>query len=129
VVIALREIAARRPFRAAGDFLVSPTYVPDLVHATLDLLIDDAAAVWHLANRGGVSWAELARRAVTLAGLDPALVVECSGASLGWAAPRPAFSVLGSERGQLLPDLDDALTRYMRDRRPEGDSAAGERPR
>ena len=124
VVIALREIAARRPFRAAGDFLVSPTYVPDLVHATLDLLIDDAAAVWHLANRGGVSWAELARRAVMLAGLDPALVVECSGASLGWAAPRPAFSVLGSERGQLLPDLDDALARYMRDRLPDGDSAA-----
>ena len=30
--------------------MVSPTYVPDLVHASLDLLIDGEHGLWHLAN-------------------------------------------------------------------------------
>ena len=34
-------------------------------------------------------------------------------AALGLAAPRPLWSVLGSERGSLLPSLDDALGRYL----------------
>ena len=40
VTIALRELAAGRPFVAAEDAVISPTYVPDLVNASLDLLID-----------------------------------------------------------------------------------------
>ena len=55
--------------------MVSPTYVPDLVDASLDLLIDGEAGIWHLANRGSVTWAELGREAAALAGLDPSLVL------------------------------------------------------
>ena len=33
-------------------------------------------------------------------------------AELGLRAPRPRYSALGSERGVLLPELDDALARY-----------------
>ena len=43
-----------------SDYVVSPTYVPDLVHANLDLLLDDARGIWHLANPGAVTWSELA---------------------------------------------------------------------
>ncbi len=32
---------------------------------------------------------------------------------LGLAAPRPRYSVLGSERGMLLPPLEKALTQYI----------------
>jgi dTDP-4-dehydrorhamnose reductase len=32
------------------------------------------------------------------------------------AAPRPLYSVLASERGQLLPSLEEALTRYLNER-------------
>ncbi len=109
---ALRTLAAGQRVTAAGDVVVSPTYVPDLVHAALDLLIDGERGVWHLANVGAVSWAELARRGAVLAGFDPAQVNEQSSVTLGWTAPRPRYSVLGSERGQLLPSLDDALVRY-----------------
>ncbi|MGI4881446.1 MAG: hypothetical protein ACRYG4_28625 [Janthinobacterium lividum] len=38
---------------------MSPTYIPDLVDATLDLLIDGEVGVWHLSNPGRVSWLEL----------------------------------------------------------------------
>lgn len=69
-----RELALRQ-----HDDGVAPTYIPDLVHACLDLLIDRERGIWHLANP---------------------------------AAPgRPQ---LGSERGRLLPPLDDALQRYLR---------------
>mgnify|MGYP003289203995 CR=1 FL=1 len=59
---------------AADDQLVSPTYVPDLVQAALNLLIDDERGVWHVANRGAVSWAGFAQMVAEAAGLDAALV-------------------------------------------------------
>lgn len=112
VTIALRELAAGRTFTAADDTVISPTYVPDLVHGTLDLLIDGESGVWHLANQGAVTWLELAQQAASLAGIEPAGLVGQSTASLGLAAPRPSYGVLGSERGLMLPPLKDALTRY-----------------
>jgi dTDP-4-dehydrorhamnose reductase len=39
--------------------------------------------------------------------------------SLGRTARRPRYSVLGSERGGLMPTLEDALQRYVRERRVE----------
>ena len=111
----LRSLASRRTFRAADDALVSPTYVPDLVHAALDLLIDDERGIWHLANCGATTWADFARRAAEAADLDASLVEGCPTASLNLAAARPLYSVLASERGALLPTLDDALSRYVRE--------------
>ncbi len=113
VTRALRELSSGQFVHAADDAVVSPTYVPDLVHAALDLLIDGESGIWHLANAGDISWAALARRAAALAGLDPALVIGVPTAALGLAAPRPAFSALGSERGNLMPSLDSALGRYI----------------
>ena len=116
VTVALRALATGIPVDAAGDLVVSPTYVPDLVHAALDLLIDGERGIWHLANRGAVTWAELARRAACMAGLDASLVRECSHDALGLVAPRPAFVALDSARGSLMPSLEDALGRYVRTR-------------
>lgn len=116
VTVALRALAAGERFAAADDATVSPTYVPDLVNATLDLLIDGEGGIWHLANQGALSWAELARRAADMAGLDASLIEARATNSLGLAAARPAFAALASERGMLLPPLEDALSRYLRER-------------
>ncbi|MEW5930668.1 MAG: family 1 glycosylhydrolase [Gemmatimonadota bacterium] len=116
VTVALRALAAGRPFAAADDATVSPTYVPDLAHAALDLLVDGERGIWHLASPGAVTWAELARRAAALAGLDPARVEGRPTAALGLPAPRPLYGVLGSARGVLLPPLEDALARYFEER-------------
>ncbi|MGZ8219989.1 family 1 glycosylhydrolase [Methylomagnum sp.] len=112
----LAALAAGLPWLAAEDAVVSPTYVPDLVNAALDLLIDGEAGLWHLANAGALSWVDLARRAALGAGLDPGRVIPRSRSELGWAAPRPAYSALASERGSLMPPLDEALARYLRAR-------------
>jgi len=114
VTVAIRELSVGREFVAASDSIVSPTYVPDLVNASLDLLIDNERGIWHLANTGVISWYELARQAAARSGLDAARVVPRTTAELGLAAARPAYSVLGSERSAgLLPTLEDALERYF----------------
>ena len=110
---ALSSIAEEKPVEAADDMVVSPTYVPDLVNAVLDLLLDGERGIWHLANRGDTSWAEFARRGARAAGLNPEFVVGVPAAALGQAARRPVYSALGSGRGSLLPSLDHAIARYV----------------
>lgn len=113
VTIALRTLASGQDFVAAADATISPTYVPDLVNATLDLLIDGECGIWHLANSCAIAWADLARRVATLAGLDTSRIHARPTKDLGWLAPRPTYSVLSSERGILLPTIDHALDRYF----------------
>ncbi|HEY9906760.1 MAG TPA: family 1 glycosylhydrolase [Thermosynechococcaceae cyanobacterium] len=120
LTVALRALTTHNRFVAADDAVVSPTYVPDLVHATLDLLIDDEVGVWHLANQGAIDWADLARNVAGRAGLAQANVESCSTKSLGLTAARPSYSVLGSERGILLPSLEVAIDRYFQDRKETG---------
>jgi dTDP-4-dehydrorhamnose reductase len=106
-----------RPFYAASDITVSPTYVPDLVNAALDLLIDGEHGIWHVANSGGVTWAEFARLAAIKAGRDPAAVKPRPARTLGFVAPRPSFTALTSERGSFMAPFEDSLDRCFRDMR------------
>jgi dTDP-4-dehydrorhamnose reductase len=100
---------------AALDAIVSPTYVVDLVNATLDLLIDAESGIWHLTNGGGLSWAALAQRVAVLTHLPGELVQPVPLHTLGHAARRPRYAVLASERGRIMPSLADALDRYLHD--------------
>jgi dTDP-4-dehydrorhamnose reductase len=115
VTAALTSLTEDRTFAAADDVTISPTYVPDLVNASLDLLIDDERGIWHLANPCELTWAELARRVATLAGLDASLVDARPLETLSPLALRPAYGALGSCRGWLLPPLENALSRYLRE--------------
>jgi len=108
----LRALTANQPFAAADDLVISPTYVPDLTGAVLDLMIDGERGLRHLANAGAVSWAEFARRLAVALGLDPDLVEGRPAASFGWAAARPAHAALATQCGQMMPDLDDAIARF-----------------
>lgn len=124
VTQSVRALAADQTISAADDTLISPTYVPDLVHACLDLLLDGADGIWHLANAGAISWADLARQAAQRIGLDAGRVLGCPTSTLGLRARRPQFSVLGSQRGTLLPALENALDRYVHEAQPIARSAA-----
>jgi len=113
VTVALRTLARGDVFRAIDDIVVSPTYVPDLVNAALDLLIDGEQGLWHLVNDGSVSWAELVRHAARLAKVSTVQLQPDSWRTFQLAARRPSFSVLASERGIVMPNLEDALARYV----------------
>ncbi|WP_324675709.1 SDR family oxidoreductase [Hymenobacter sp. GOD-10R] len=109
----LRAGHGKQAFEAANDVLISPTYVPDLVNVSLDLLIDEERGVWHLANQGAYTWADLARLAADMASLDTSFVVPRSMQALGLPAARPIYSVLGSKQGQLLPASEERLHRCV----------------
>jgi dTDP-4-dehydrorhamnose reductase len=123
VVLALRELRAGRRFAAARDATVSPTYVPDLVSAGLDLLIDGERGVWHLATPGALTWDALARRAAELAGVDASGLDAVATADLRLSAPRPLYTALASERGWPMPPLQDALGRFVREHPSFGERA------
>lgn len=128
VTTALRALARGEPFLAAADAVFSPSYAPTLVDASLDLLIDDEAGLWHLACAGEASWAELARRAARGAGLDESLVRPLPLAELALPAPRPPYSALTSARGRLMPTLDEALDRYHAACERQAGESGGGRP-
>jgi dTDP-4-dehydrorhamnose reductase len=113
VTLALNALAAGSSFTAASDATVTPTYVPDLVDVSLDLLIDEERGIWHLAHPEPVTWAELALKAAGMAAIDAGRLQALPSARLGHTAPRPAYSALCSERAHLMPALDDALSRYL----------------
>ncbi|HUS64459.1 MAG TPA: sugar nucleotide-binding protein [Kofleriaceae bacterium] len=125
VAVVQSSLAVGRPVRAAHDLIVSPTYVPDLVNAVLDLLIDEEEGIWHVANLGAVSWAELALRSAARLELRTSLIQPCRAAELSFAAARPTYSALGSERAVLLPTLEDALARYVGEREANPHPVAG----
>jgi dTDP-4-dehydrorhamnose reductase len=97
----------------AEDVFISPTYLPDLVNASLDLLIDREKGIWHLTNKGETTWADLAFRVADKKQLDDGLINRKPMEMMNWRAPRPRFSVLKSEKGILLPSLDNALNRFF----------------
>ena len=107
--------------------------MPHLVHAALDLLIDGEHGIWHLANRGAVTWAKLAHMAAEAVHADRRLIHAVSSAELAQRAPRPRYAALTSERGTLMPTLADALQCYVSDSAEaasddlaRGNAAAGE---
>jgi dTDP-4-dehydrorhamnose reductase len=116
VTQALDALGNGRPFAAAADQVVTPTYVPDLVHTCLDLLIDRECGVWHLTSGTAMTWAELAQQACAAAGVDASGLELRTGAELGNRAARPRNSAMSSERGMLLPSFQDALGRYLHER-------------
>src|SRR5204862_1118948 len=83
--------------------------------------------VWHLAADGDCTWAELAEAVFAEAGLD-CRVRRITTAELGRPAPRPAYSVLRSERPDAprLPHWREGL-RACLDRLGEPGTAQGAR--
>jgi len=75
-----------------------PTFVDDLVRATLAAIESGATGVLHLTNQGETTWYGLAIEIATLAGYDPGLVTPITSNDLEQPALRPANSVLDSER-------------------------------
>jgi len=93
--------AERDEVAVVDDQVGCPTYVGHLAEATKELL-DRPYGTWHVAAAGECTWAELARAIFDEAGLS-CRVRPISTEELARPAPRPAYSVLRSER-------DDAPT-------------------
>jgi dTDP-4-dehydrorhamnose reductase len=95
--------------RVVADQRGSPTYVGHLGEATARL-VGLPQGTWHLAADGECTWAEFAEAIFEEAGVA-CRVQLISTAELGRPAPRPAYSVLRSERQEAprLPHWREGL--------------------
>lgn len=89
----------RGTVRVVTDQVGAPTWSHDLA----DLVVRVVAAevpggVLHATAGGRTSWFDFAREVVAAAGLPPSCVQPTTSEELAFAAPRPAFSVLGHDR-------------------------------
>jgi len=114
----LMALARGEHVLVANDIKFSMTSLPDFVHATLDLLIDGECGLWHLANLGATTPEEALRLTADLMRVDTSLLKGVPLWALRRPALRPRFRALASERGQLLPSLEEAVRRYAREAPP-----------
>jgi dTDP-4-dehydrorhamnose reductase len=98
--------------RVVDDQVGSPTFTGHLAEALLRLAETEEHGVHHMAASGSCSWFEFAREIFARAGVDTR-VEPCSTEEFPRPAPRPAYSVLGSERGHSLPDWREGLDAYL----------------
>jgi dTDP-4-dehydrorhamnose reductase len=92
------KLTRNGPVSVVDDQRGRPTLADDLARVTLDAIDHGATGVLHLANEGVTTWFGLAREIAAIAGLDPERVSPCTTAEFPRPAPRPADSVLNSER-------------------------------
>jgi dTDP-4-dehydrorhamnose reductase len=107
----LRLGAERDEVAVVDDQRGTPTFVGHLAAATRELVDGDLPhGLWHLAADGDCTWADFADAIFEEARLD-VRVRRISTAELERPAPRPAYSVLRSERAGAprLPHWRDGL--------------------
>ena len=110
-----RLAAERDELRVVSDQIGCPTFTGDLAQALLELAQTRPLGVLHVAAAGECSWCEFASEIVAASGAD-CRVSPCTTEEFPRPAPRPAYSVLGSEREDLAPALPhwrDGLAAYL----------------
>jgi dTDP-4-dehydrorhamnose reductase len=109
--------AERDEVRVVGDQVGCPTWTGYLAPALVEIAERRAEGIHHLAGGGRCSWSELATEVFRVAGADCA-VVPVTSEEFPRPAPRPAWSVLGSERdGALtLPPWAEHVAAYLHER-------------
>ena len=114
IIAALR---AGEPARVFVDRVVTPSYVEDVVTATLALVRRQAApGLYHCVNSGATTWHDLGVEIARQLGVTPHLVpVRVADVSL--PAPRPTYCALSNAKlagaGATMPTWQDAVRRYL----------------
>lgn len=100
-----------------SDQVGTPTYTRHLAAAIAELIETDEFGVHHVSAAGECSWFDFAQEIFDVAGCE-CRVMAGTTAMLDRPAPRPPYSVLGSERhgAPVLPDWHEGLRQYLRER-------------
>lgn len=110
----LRLAQEREAVQVVEDQVGCPTWTGHLAPALLGLLEREVGGLIHLAGTGAISWNGFAREIFRQAEL-PCRVEPATTAQTARPAPRPGWSVLESERGDVIPmpDWRDGLAGYL----------------
>jgi dTDP-4-dehydrorhamnose reductase len=110
----LRLADEREAVQVVDDQTGSPTWSGHLAPAVMGLLERDVAGLVHLTGGGAVSWNGFAKEIFRQAERD-CRVDTATSAQMARPAERPAWSVLESERAEVvpMPDWRDGLAGYL----------------
>ena len=110
----LRLAGERDEVTVVDDQVGCPTYTGHLATALVEIAERELTGILHVAGGGQCSWHDLAAAAFDATGAQVTLK-RGSTADLGRPAPRPAYSVLVSEREDAprLPDWRDGLAAHL----------------
>jgi dTDP-4-dehydrorhamnose reductase len=110
----------RDELKVVNDQVGRPTYTGHLAQGLVELAGTNAYGIHHLTGGGDeCSWFDFATEIFRQADLD-VRTIPCTTGEFPRPAPRPAYSVLGSERPDAirLPDWRDGLAAYLALREP-----------
>ena len=110
----LRLGAERDEVSVVDDQVGSPTYAGHLARALVEIADKRLAGIHHVAGGGRCTWYDLAVAAYEATGTE-CVVHRTTAARFGRPAPRPAFSVLRTERDDTprLPPWEEGLHAYL----------------
>jgi len=90
-----------KTINVVSDQKGSPTYTKDLAKA-IKKLVDingcESKGIYHISNKGEISWCDYAKEILKLAGVNNLEVVPISGEKYGRSAKRPSYSVLDNSK-------------------------------
>jgi dTDP-4-dehydrorhamnose reductase len=114
VATMLRLAGERESVQVVSDQVGCPTWTGHLAPALVGLLERQVSGLVHLAGGGHASWNAFAQEIFRQAEL-PCRVEPATSAEMARQAPRPAWSVLATERDEVLalPDWRDGLAGYL----------------
>jgi dTDP-4-dehydrorhamnose reductase len=100
------------------DRVVSPSFVHDVVDASLHLLRTGAPfGLYHCVNSGHATWFEVGREIARLLGKPESSLTPVHVKDVALPASRPAFAALSNARlahaGFVMPSWQDAIARYL----------------
>ena len=115
----LRQAKEKKVLSIVNDQIGSPTYSVDLSRAISVLIHSDARGIFHVANSDLCSWYTFGQAILKLSGRVGVRVIPISSKELGRPAPRPAYSVLNTQKmkretGMTLRPWSEALKDYLR---------------
>jgi len=113
----LKAAETRDEVEVVTDQIGSPTFAGHLSSALLDLAASDATGIFHTAGGGQCSWHALTVELYRAAGLT-VHVNETTAEKFQRPAPRPAWSVLATERDETprLPPWQEGVAAYLSER-------------
>jgi dTDP-4-dehydrorhamnose reductase len=114
VATMLRLAGERDELTVVDDQVGCPTWTGHLAPALIRIAGSEAYGTWHVAAGGACSWHAFAEAIFADAGVD-VRVARGRTEDLGRPAPRPAWSILRSERPDAvaLPDWREGLRRHL----------------
>lgn len=119
VDLLLNAILTGGEARAFSDRVVSPSFVDDVVEASMALVEGKKpTGLYHCVNSGMTTWLGLAEELARLSGRPEARITAIRMADVTLKAPRPLFAALSNSKlasaGIAMPTWQNALERYVK---------------